>query len=74
MEVRIGIQHHPREISFESTASAEELHTSIESALSQGQALLRFSDAKGKQYLVPSAAIAYLEFGSETSRRVGFVN
>ena len=30
-------------------------------------------DDKGKLYIVPTAALAYLEVGSEESRRIGFV-
>ena len=74
MEVRIGIQHSPREISFESDASAEDLRSTVESALSGAQALVSFSDSKGKQYFVPTASIAYVEVGAESSRKVGFIS
>jgi hypothetical protein len=32
-----------------------------------------FADNKGNSYIVPTAGLAYIEFGSEESRRVGFV-
>jgi len=31
------------------------------------------TDNKGKQYLIPTAAIGYVEVGSDSARRVGFV-
>lgn len=74
MEVRIGIQRSPREISFESDAPAEELRDTVEAALNGGQALVSFSDNKGKQYFVPTSAIAYVEVGAESSRKVGFIS
>lgn len=75
MEVRIGIIQSPREISFETDAAAEEVHASVEAALSEGkQPLVTFSDNKGKQYLVPTAAIAYVELGGDAGRKIGFVS
>jgi hypothetical protein len=35
--------------------------------------VLKLSDDKGTVYVVPAAALAYVEIGSEESRRVGFV-
>jgi len=75
VEVRIGIIQSPREINFETDQAAEEVRAMVESALSEGkQPLVSFSDTKGKQYLVPTASIAYLEIGGDSSRRVGFIN
>ncbi len=74
MEVRIGIIQSPREISFETNADAAELQQTIEAALNGAQPIVKFSDTKGKQYLVPSAAIAYVELGGDTSRKVGFIS
>ncbi len=75
VEVRIGIIQSPREISFETDAAAEEVRASVESALSEGkQPLISFNDNKGKQYLVPTSAIAYVELGGDAGRKIGFVN
>lgn len=74
MEVRIGITHSPREIAFESKESAAEIQEKLSTALGNGtEPLVQFTDSKGAQYLVPTAAIAYVEIGAETSRKVGFV-
>ncbi|MFF2369762.1 DUF3107 domain-containing protein [Agromyces sp. NPDC058110] len=73
MDVRIGIQNSPRELGFESSQSAEEVQAQVAAALAGDAASLKFVDAKGTVYLVPAAALAYVEIGSEESRRVGFV-
>jgi len=47
----------------------------VEAALAEGkQPLVSFTDTKGKQYLVPTAAIAYVELGDGGGRKVGFIN
>lgn len=75
MEVRIGIVQSPREIEFETDAEADEVRGAIEAALgSDKQPIVGFTDNKGKQYLVPTAAIAYVELGGDSGRRVGFVS
>ncbi|BDZ55963.1 hypothetical protein GCM10025870_30360 [Agromyces marinus] len=35
--------------------------------------VLRLADAKGTVYVVPAAALAYVEIGTEESRKIGFV-
>jgi hypothetical protein len=73
MEVRIGIAQSPRDLSFESALSPKELTAKVEQALEAGQGVLKFEDEKGKTIIVPTAAIAYVEIGSEKSRSVGFI-
>ncbi|KQR52594.1 ATP-binding protein [Leifsonia sp. Leaf336] len=73
MEIRIGIVNAPRELSFESTQSAEELTEQIQAGLTSGTGILKLSDDKGRVYIVPTAGIAYVEVGTEESRRIGFV-
>ena len=73
MDVRIGIQNSPRELGFETAQTAAEVEQAVAAAL-EGQApTLRLSDDKCNVYHVPAAALAYVEIGSEESRRVGFV-
>jgi hypothetical protein len=73
VDVRIGIQNSPREISFETSQSAEEVERQVAAALSGQAALVKLADDKGTVYVVSAAALAYVEIGSEESRRVGFV-
>ncbi|MBN9633514.1 DUF3107 domain-containing protein [Leifsonia sp. TF02-11] len=73
MEIRIGIVNAPRELSFESAQSAEELTEQIQAGLTSGTGILKLTDDKGRVYIVPTAGIAYVEVGTEESRRIGFV-
>ena len=73
MEIRIGIVNAPRELSFESAQSAEELTAQIQAGLTSGTGILKLADDKGRVYIVPTAGIAYVEVGTEESRRIGFV-
>jgi len=72
VEIRIGIAN-SRELSFESTETADAVKSTIASALDSGAAYVTLSDAKGATYLVPTAGIAFVEVGTDQSRRVGFV-
>lgn len=71
MEVRIGIKHSPRELSFETDASADEIRTLLEA---EGANLVTLSDNKGRQFLVNRESISYVELGSDTARKVGFIS
>lgn len=73
MEIRIGIVNAPRELSFETSHNPDEITTQIESDLKNGSGLLTLRDDKGHIYLVPTSGIAYIEVGTEESRRIGFV-
>ncbi|GGU72271.1 ATP-binding protein [Streptomyces litmocidini] len=72
MEVKIGVQHAPREIVLESGQSAEEVERLVADALAGKAQLLSLSDEKGRKVLVPAEKIAYVELGEPTVRRVGF--
>ena len=73
MEIRIGITNTGRELSFDTSESADAVKKSVATALDSGSTHLTFTDVKGNQYVVPTAGLAYIEIGSEESRRVGFV-
>lgn len=70
MEIKIGVQH-AREVSFESSQSAQEVTAEVEKAITDG-GLLRLTDDKGQLILVPGSAIAYVELGAPEKPRVGF--
>lgn len=73
MEIRIGIANTARELSFESGESADAVTTAVSTALESGQTAVTFTDVKGNTFIVPTAGIAFVEVGTEESRRVGFV-
>ncbi|WP_243074587.1 DUF3107 domain-containing protein [Microbacterium sp. SS28] len=73
MEIRIGIANTGRELSFETNEPADAVKKAVATALDGGATHLTLADAKGNSYIVPTAGLAYIELGSEESRRVGFV-
>ncbi len=73
MEIRIGIANTGRELNFETSESADAVRKTVATALDSGATHVTFTDSRGSSYLVPTAGLAYVELGSEESRRVGFV-
>ena len=71
MEIKIGIQHSPRELIVESSDSAAEVEQAVSEAVS-GEGVLTLTDAKGRKVIVPAAKLAYVEIGGGVSGRVGF--
>ena len=74
MDIRIGIANSPREINFETAQTAGEVEKTVIAALDAKSTCISLTDDKGKVYLVPTASLAYIEIGSDVSRRVGFVS
>ena len=72
MEIRIGIQHSPREIVIESEETADDVLASLSAAVADGSPVTLVDD-KGKKVLIPGAKLAYAEVSTEEPRRVGFL-
>lgn len=72
MEIRIGILNTARELTLESEEKATEVEETIAAAMAGTTGYLRLTDNKGAVYIVPTATLAYVELGSEETRRVGF--
>jgi len=73
VDIRIGITNSAREINFESSQSAGDIEKIVSTALDAKSSYISLKDDKGKVYLIPTGALGYVEIGSDTSRRVGFV-
>ncbi len=73
MDIRIGILNSPRELNFESSQTPAEVEKLVSSALASDAKSFTLTDDKGKVYIVPTASFGYLELGSDSARRVGFV-
>lgn len=73
MDIKIGIKHSARELSFDTSASAKELEATVSSAIESGAKLISLTDSKGNVFLVPTDSVTYLEIGAEEARRVGFI-
>ncbi|GEB52199.1 MULTISPECIES: DUF3107 domain-containing protein [Streptomyces] len=72
MEVKIGVQHAPREIVFESKQAPDEVENAVSEALGRGSGVLSLADEHGRKILVPADRIAYVEIGEVSGRKVGF--
>ena len=73
MEIRIGVRQSAREINFESAQSASEVEALVAACLESGAKTLKLADNKGRLFIVPTDALAYVEIGAEETRRVGFI-
>lgn len=72
MEVKIGVQHAPREINIESAQSVAEVEKAVSDALSGASKLLSLTDEHGRKVLIPADRLAYVEIGEPAARKVGF--
>ena len=75
MDVRIGVTYSAKELDLEvpEGTSAEDVRKTVESALSDDDNVLWFTDRKGRQVGVPASKVAYVEIGSpHEERRIGF--
>ena len=73
MEIKIGVQNSGRELVLESTQSPDEVSEAVSAAIKAG-GTLSLSDEKGRRVVVPVSALAYVEIGEPTVRKVGFGN
>lgn len=71
LEIRIGVQYSPREITLEVSETAEQIRATVEQAVAGGGVIL-LTDVRGRQVLVPAASCSYVEIGPPEARRVGF--
>ena len=71
MEVKIGIQHAPRELVVDTADSAEDVEKLVADAVS-GDGVLTLTDSKGRKVVVPASKIAYVELGGGVAGQVGF--
>ena len=70
MEVKIGIQHAPRELSFETSEDPESVEQKVADAVQDG--ILSLTDTRGRRIVVPGNRIAYVEIGGGVAGQVGF--
>ena len=71
MEVKIGVQHAPRELVVETELSPEDFEAQLGDAISN-DGILAFTDTKGRRIAVAGSKIAYVEIGSGAQGTVGF--
>jgi hypothetical protein len=71
VQVRITVANVNSDINFESSLSAADIQSAVNSALKTGEALT-LEDIRGRVVLVPADKIGFVEIGEQTDRRVGF--
>jgi hypothetical protein len=71
VEIKIGVQDTPREVTLDSNDTPEDVIKAVEAALAKGGNLTLVDD-RGRTVIVPGAKIAYVEVGAATKGRVGF--
>jgi hypothetical protein len=72
VEVRIGVQHATRELVIDSAETTDAILAAVNAAVTGDTSVLTLTDERGRQVLVPSDKLAYVEVGEPESRRVGF--
>ncbi|MDT5026878.1 MAG: hypothetical protein QOE61_3304 [Micromonosporaceae bacterium] len=72
MEVKIGVQFAPRELVVESAQAPAEIAAAVTEALASETGVLSLIDEKGRQVIVPSSKLAYVEIDESVVRKVGF--
>ncbi len=71
MEVKIGVLHAAREISFESKEDPENIEAAVIAAVASGKPL-RLLDERGSVIIVPVSNLGYIEIGAAKRGGVGF--
>ena len=72
MEVKIGIQHAPRELVVDTGESADAVEKMVGDAVAAESGVLALTDSKGRKIIVPASRIAYVEIGGALAGQVGF--
>ena len=71
MEIKIGVQHSPRELLIDSQDSQQQVEDAVAAAIADGSPLT-LTDQRGRRIVVPGDKIAYAEIGGGVSGNVGF--
>lgn len=71
MEVKIGVQNAPRELTIDADIDAEQVEKLVAEAVAGG-GVLTLSDAKGRRIVVPAEKIAYVDVTTSLTGTVGF--
>jgi hypothetical protein len=71
VEVKIGVQFAPRELTLESNQTPAEVEATVTEALASG-GTLSLVDEKGRRVIIPVEKLAYVEIAETASRQVGF--
>jgi hypothetical protein len=71
VEVKIGVQFAPRELSMDSSQTPAEVEAAVAQALASG-GMLTLVDDRGRRVIIPVEKLAYVEIAEASPRPVGF--
>jgi hypothetical protein len=71
VEVKIGVQYAPRELTLESAQTPAEVEQAVTEAMSK-DTVLTLTDEKGRRVIVPVDKVAYVEIAETSNRPFGF--
>ena len=71
MEVKIGVQYAPRELTLESAQTPAEVEQAVTEAMSK-DTVLTLTDEKGRRIIIPVDKVAYVEIAETSNRPFGF--
>ena len=71
MEVKIGVQHAPRELVVETDETVENIEKLVTEAVAS-VGVLALTDSRHRRVLVAATKIAYVEIGGGVAGQVGF--
>jgi hypothetical protein len=71
MEVKIGVQNAPRELTIDTTLDADEVEKQVADAVKDG-GVLALSDSRGRRIVVPAERLAYVDISTTITGTVGF--
>jgi hypothetical protein len=71
VEVKIGVQHSPRELTVDTDETPESIEKLVADAVSS-DGVVTLTDSKGRKVVVPAQKIAYVEIGGGVAGTVGF--
>jgi hypothetical protein len=72
VEVRIGVTHANRELTIDSSETADAVRALVATAIESKQPLLTLEDERGRTLCIPVDKLAYVEISGDTGRRMGF--
>jgi hypothetical protein len=72
VEVKIGVQHSPRELVLESALSPQEVEEAITAAIRSELGVLSLEDVKGRRVVIPVDKLSYVEVAEAERKGVGF--
>jgi hypothetical protein len=71
VEVKIGVQNAPRELTVETDESTDAIERLVNDAIASGGPLV-LTDNKGGRTVVPGEKVAYVHIGRSSAGQVGF--